>query len=135
MNGSGFALAVVFVAVCPAYRTNSLAGFAAHPLHGELQEHLFGLIDYPAVHLGKSSVFAAYAVHGCVVLNTAPRGMAADGLQHGCHYLTLATGASAALAADAPAQAIANAARAWYAEHPLRLQAAELLALLGAGRA
>ncbi len=128
--GSGQASAFL-----PAQTEHVYAGHLGQPQLGALlQQHRFGLIDYPSMHLGKSTVFAAYAVHGCVVLNTAAPGVDADGLRHGRHYLTLGVGATRALAPDA-SQAIATAARAWYAGHPLGGQAAEFLALLGAGTA
>ena len=46
-----------------------------------LQDSAYGLIDYPPKYLGKSSVFAAYAVHGCVTLNTAESDLDSDALQ------------------------------------------------------
>jgi hypothetical protein len=97
-----------------------------------VQRHRYALIDYPAPQLGKSGVFAAYAAHGCVVLNTAADGPDADGLQQGRHYLRLGARGPQALEPGA-AQAIASTARTWYAGHTLERQAAELLGLLGAG--
>jgi hypothetical protein len=95
-----------------------------------LSEHRYGLIDYPALQLAKSGVFAAYAAHGCVVLNTAPAAAAGDGLEPGRHYLALG---SAAGAHEAHATAAAGTAlHRWYAGHALRRQAADFLTLLGA---
>jgi hypothetical protein len=94
-----------------------------------LQAHRFALLDYPAPHLGKSSVFAAYAAHGCVVLNTAGPGPMADGLRQGQHYRALG-GPSAAGLNETGAQAMADAARGWYQGHRLALQATEFLDLL-----
>jgi hypothetical protein len=94
-----------------------------------LQSQRFALIDYPSVHLGKSTVFAAYAAHGCVVLNTAPPGPDADALQQGKHYLNLSQ--CRALELTTPFQNdIAAAARQWYATHTLAQQAALFLRIL-----
>ena len=89
----------------------------------QLLRHRYALIDYPSHCLAKSSVFAAYAAHGCAVLNTADPEPDADALRAGQHY--------AALAATAPVdaeawQAMADALSGWYAGHPLDLQAQEL---------
>ena len=97
-----------------------------------LQSHRFALIDYPSPHLGKSGVFAAYVVHGCVVLNTARADVDADGLQSGRHYLTLRRGVRVAAGGE-DHEAMAYAARAWYGDHTLHHQAAELLAVLISG--
>jgi hypothetical protein len=95
-----------------------------------LQTCRYGLIDYPSVHLGKSGVFAAYAAHGCVVLNTALPGPDADGLLAGRHYISLPRAASRAHG-DAADQTSAAALRSWYAGHTAIEQAADLAALLG----
>lgn len=94
-----------------------------------LQSHCFGLIDYPSIHLGKSTVFAAYAVNGCVVLNTAPPGDDADELRCGHHYITLGQ-AKVHAPPRTSADEMTRAARAWYRKHPLRCQASAFLALL-----
>jgi hypothetical protein len=104
-----------------------------HALSDLLQHNLFALIDYPSIHLGKSTVFAAYAANGCVVLNTAAPGADADGLQAGVHYLSL-PGLRKRPLQDAHAaprwQQITVAAQSWYAQHTLPHQAAEFLAVL-----
>lgn len=92
----------------------------------------FGLIDYPSVHLGKSGVFAGYAAHGCVVLNTADHGPDADGLQAGRHYLSLhrlARGGPGC-GPDMNLQDLSEQLRAWYAPHSAALQAQALARLL-----
>jgi hypothetical protein len=81
-----------------------------------LEASAFGLLDYPLKYFGKSTVFAAYAVHGCVSLNTADAEVDTDGLRDGTHFVTL--GHADAIPSSAQArQAVADAARAWYAEH------------------
>lgn len=96
------------------------------PLRQLLETSMYALIDYPSVHLGKSTVFAAYAVHGCVVLNTAPRGPDVDGLQAGLHHHTLGQPDTRWWAEP---QAMADAARQWYAPHPISVQAREFAGL------
>jgi hypothetical protein len=92
-----------------------------------LETSAWGLIDYPPKYLGKSTVFAAYAVHGCVSLNTADAGFDSDGLQDGRHFLTLAPDAPIATTVEAR-QSIADAARGWYAQHSATRQAAAFAA-------
>ena len=92
----------------------------------------WGLIAYPSDLLAKSSVYAAYAAHGCVVLNAEPPRGDADGLQAGRHYLALEQGPGAAPGA-ARRQALAEANRAWYEGHAIAPQAAALRALLESG--
>lgn len=93
-----------------------------------------GLLDYPSTVLGKSGVLAAYAAHGCAVLNTRPLGADTDGLLAGREYLamqSLATGDSAGPTPTRPGhlQAVSERLYAWYADHRLRQQAHELMAL------
>ncbi len=91
-------------------------------LSAELLQHRFALIDYPMQHLAKSSVFAAYAAHGCVVLNTTEPGAPADGLCPGQHLHLLSGTAVTALDANG-LETMAAAARAWYLPHASVLQA------------
>jgi hypothetical protein len=123
----------------PCASAQSLPGYQfagkldPHALSDLLQHNLFALIDYPSIHLGKSTVFAAYAANGCVVLNTAAPGADADGLEAGVHYLSL-PGLRKRPLQDAHAaprwQQITVAAQSWYAQHTLPHQAAEFLAVL-----
>lgn len=96
-----------------------------------LQRSRFGLLDYPPQFLGKSGVFAAYAAHGCVVLNTCKKGTDTDALAAGHDYLVLPDSVNVArdLAAnEARTARLSN----WYAGHRLSQQAHELLALAAA---
>lgn len=93
----------------------------------------FGLLDYPSVHLGKSTVFAAYAVHGCVALNAAAPGADADGLVRGHHLLYLDAIAGSQRLSPADRQSIADAGRGWYATHTLSAQARSIAAVCTAG--
>jgi hypothetical protein len=96
----------------------------------------WALLDYPGDRLGKSSVFAACAAAGCLVINTRrPRTTAAGDAPDGAlageqlldrHALLDRAGDPAA------AQRIADAAHAWYRPHRRALQAPVLLdAVLG----
>ena len=101
-----------------------------------LAESRFGLLDYPARYLGKSGVLAAYAAHGCAVLDTGAPGRAYDGLACGRDYIAL--GAAGGHGRDAMAATTSLAAMAarlhrWYADHRLSRQAQELLSLASGG--
>jgi len=119
-----------------AFAGNSLqrshAGeLAPSQIEALLQRHRYGLIDYPSFHLGKSGVFAAYAAHGCIVLDTAPHPVHADGLGSGRHYVTLGQGAGARLTRSFE-DAMARRLRTWYFAHRRSQQASRFLAdLLG----
>ncbi|GAB4556455.1 MAG: hypothetical protein IV105_01625 [Rhizobacter sp.] len=94
----------------------------------------FALVDYPADCLAKSGVFAAYAAHGCVVIDTHPPGPDTDGLVGGRDYFSLQTlieGVDAGLGAHELELTAARCHR-WYDEHRLDLQAAQLWALAAA---
>ena len=99
-------------------------------LRSMLGSSAYGLIDYPSHCLTKSSVYAAYAAHGCVTLNTADPARETDGLQSGLHYVTLDP--SRDLPRDVGTrQAAADAARSWYAKHSLARQAQTFAELCG----
>ena len=85
-----------------------------------------GLLDYPSTLLGKSGVLAAYAAHGCAVLNTRAGGPNSDGLVARRDYLA---GRSLITTDSANLEAMSNRLCAWYAGHRLAQQAGELLAL------
>lgn len=93
-------------------------------LQALLEQSVYGLIDYPPRYLGKSTVFAAYAAHGCNALNTAAEAAEAgsDGLREGEHFVTLDNVASFPGSAHAR-QTMADAARTWYCQHTSTLQA------------
>jgi hypothetical protein len=104
---------------CSALRRQHLGRLVVPALRQILEGSAYALVDCPSVYLGKSSVFAGYAAHGCVVLNTAEPDSDADGLLAGLHYQTL--GQVGARWREQP-QSMADAARAWYAQHPLAAQ-------------
>jgi hypothetical protein len=96
-----------------------------------LQDSRFALIDYSSRFLAKSGVFAAYAAHGCVVLNSCATGPDSDGLAAGRDYIGLHAASAHAARHIAPAEHDAMAARLarWYAQHRQTDQASELWAL------
>ncbi len=97
-----------------------------------LQSTRFGLLDYPPQFLAKSGVFAAYAAHGCTVLNTCANGPDTDALQAGRDYLMLASLARSKLNTGHDEARAARLTR-WYAGHRLSYQAREILALATTG--
>lgn len=106
----------------PGLRQRRFGRVDEQALRDLLATSMYALIDYPSVHLGKSSVFAAYAAHGCVVLNTAEPGPDADGLRAGVHHHWLG---QADNRWHTEPQAIADAVRQWYAQHAIAVQARE----------
>jgi hypothetical protein len=94
---------------------------AADDVARQLCNSRFALLDYPSIHLAKSSVFAACTALGCVVLNTARPGPDADGLQAGTHYLNLLGHKPLPTASEA-LDSIARAAQTWYRGHVLQRQ-------------
>lgn len=87
----------------------------------QLLEARFALIDYPSDYLAKSGVYAAYAAHGCVVINVNRTRNPADDLVCGTHYL------APAFASGTDFEKIGKAARAWYQQHTRQVQARALL--------
>lgn len=113
-------------------QTRWTGALAPNEVSNLLVNSRIGLIDYPGQLLAKSSVFAAYAAHGCAVINlrretakTSQR--SADGLSAGTHFLVGGTNGS--WTGAGPQDAVNNAA-AWYRQHALTLQAEELLQLV-----
>ena len=83
---------------------------------------LAGYFHYPTLHLGKSTIFAAYCAHGLVPVTYPANRASADGLRDGEHFIAAAT--------DAPLDSAAAAAAAWYREHRLETHARDLAALV-----
>ncbi len=97
-----------------------------------LMDSRFGLLEYPPQFLSKSSVFAAYAAHGCLVLDRCAAGPASDGLAAGRHYLAIGAGRhdDAGAVQTGPAlQQVATLGASWYGGQRLARQAKLLLAL------
>jgi hypothetical protein len=104
-----------FVGALPAERIGEL-----------LADSRAGLIEYPPYLLGKSGVFAAYAAHGCAVLNLSGSGPRDPTLTAGRHYLT-----PDALPDRLPTECGIELRR-WYLGHTLARQAHALRRLLSA---
>lgn len=93
-----------------------------------------GVLDYPSTLLGKSGVLAAYAAHGCAVLNTRPAGLDTEGLVAGRDYLMLQgfRACADAAASDMSSErlaALGSRLSQWYTGHPLTSQAQQLLTM------
>lgn len=82
-----------------------------------------GFLDYPAIVLAKSSIFAAYCAHSLIpiVVGTAYDALQVDGLEAGKHYWLAEHQAEPMNLATA--QAIANNAHTWYQTHNLSVHA------------
>ena len=106
------------------------AGLLSTPdLSALLAGSRFGLVDYQGRNLAKSSVFAAYAAHGCCVINTSAEVEPADGLLARQHYHPLHSVGTAP--ADLQGWAcLGQEAHRWYTQHRLPLQAQRWLQLL-----
>jgi hypothetical protein len=91
-------------------------------LRATLEDSAYGLIDYPAALLGKSGVMAAYAAHGCVVLNVRRVGKAIGELRDRTHFFNLL--ASDSIPRSAPDRSLSACALVeWYGSHNSNRQA------------
>jgi len=106
---------------------------AADEVGALLQASRWGLIAYPRHLLAKSSVFAAYAVQGCLPINLDASGHDADGLCQGREYVGWPLGAGLRakvgtaprpVAPDGPA--MTAGLHRWYQPHRLQHQAQSL---------
>ena len=111
----------------------SFAGRLEESALGDLlAQSAFGLIEYPLHCMGKSTVFAAYAAHGCVILNAGTSREAADGLTPGEHFLSLDPRRRGVPNAE-ELRRIALNAKGWYDQHTLAVQTAALAETCGLG--
>lgn len=112
------------------------AGLLSAPeLSALLQNARFGLLDYESRHLGKSSVFAAYAAHGCCAVNTNAELESAEGLVPQRHYHGVGVAGTASHDLQGWTR-MAQEAHRWYDQHSLAVQSqrwVQLLARLGTG--
>ena len=97
-----------------------------------LAQSAFGLIEYPLHCMGKSTVFAAYAAHGCVILNAGTSRDAADGVTPGEHFLSLDPRRRGVPNAEELSRIALNA-KGWYDQHTLAVQTAALAQTCGLG--
>jgi hypothetical protein len=114
----------------PGLKLRFLGRMEKPDLRALLERSAFGLIEYPPKYLGKSTVFAAYAVHGCVSINVADAGHDSDGLHAGKHFVSLSRDA-AIPNSEHSREAMATAARAWYEPNSLPRQATAFAASCG----
>ena len=114
----------------PGLKLRFLGRVEKSDLRALLERSAFGLIEYPPKYLGKSTVFAAYAVHGCVSINVAHAADDSDGLQSGQHFVSLSHDTLLPTVPKA-LEATASAACNWYAPHSLPRQATAFAASCG----
>ena len=82
---------------------------------------LAGYFHYPTLHLGKSTIFAAYGAPGLVPVTYPANRTPADGLRDGEQFMARET--------QSPLDALASAAAEWYRGHRLEAHARDLAAL------
>lgn len=99
-------------------------------LRALLERSAYGLIEYPPICLGKSTVFAAYAAHGCVSINVADAGHDSDGVQAGLHFVSLSRD-TAIPNHEHSRESMASAARTWYEPNSVTRQAKAFAASCG----
>ena len=87
---------------------------------------LAGYFTYPAPHLGKSTIFAAYGAHRMVPVTFRGNDQPGEGLRAGGHYLAGDDDKGDGAAFDG----VAGAAHAWYREHRLSVHADAIRALM-----
>ena len=99
------------------------AGALPAPEAGALfANSLAGYFNYPAPHLGKSTIFAAYCAHGMLPVTFPGNDAAQEGLLAGKHYLAGDDGAAF--------ETVADAAHAWYRGHRLAVHAHDICSLM-----
>lgn len=109
----------------------SVGPLSADQIQALLGECLFGLLDYDADRLAKSTVFAAYCATGVIPACRSDRPGIYDGLRPGDTYLKLPADLPAPSNAQA-LDALQDNARRWYAAHSLPHSTRVIDALLGA---
>ena len=83
-----------------------------------------GFFTYPVLHIGKSTIFAAYCAHRLVPVTFAENALSGDeGLHPEKHFLVEM---SAASDDDNTLAKVASSAHAWYRQHDLAVHAREL---------
>jgi hypothetical protein len=90
-----------------------------------LEDSAYGLIDYPETLFGKSGVIAAYAAHGCVVLNMRRVEAEHSELRDRTHFFNLLAGESIPCHATDRSLAAGTMAE-WYRGHSLRRHATSI---------
>jgi hypothetical protein len=95
-----------------------------------LLDSVAGVIDYPAVILGKSTIFAAYCSHRIIpIVATSDGRLAGDGLEANTHYWRTETPTERLSIRNG--QPVADAALAWYQGHNLANHGDLFAAILG----
>jgi hypothetical protein len=99
-------------------------------LRRELGAARFGLVDYDADRLAKSTIFAAYCAHGVIPICLSDRAGEEDGLHPGSNYLKLTLEVDLRSIAADHLDALQAAAVRWYDDHSLRASCAIIAGLI-----
>ncbi|QNQ07672.1 hypothetical protein [Sphingomonas alpina] len=106
-----------------AARVRSVGKASTTVLREELGSARFGLLDYDADRLAKSTIFAAYCAHGAVPICLSDAAGQNDGLRPGKTYLKLAADDATPVVDDAALEALQHGAKNWYQPHSLKSSA------------
>ncbi len=101
-------------------RVRSVGQASIAMLRQELGGARFGLLDYDADRLAKSTIFAAYCAHGAIPICLSEATGTNDGLRPGENYLKLGEGDASPLVDDAALGALQQATKNWYQPHSLK---------------
>lgn len=89
-------------------------------LQRELSRVRFGLLDYDADRLAKSTVFAAYCAHGAIPVCLSDNPGVLDGLEPGKNYVKLPAQAHASHFSGVELERLQSCATSWYRPHTLQ---------------
>jgi hypothetical protein len=87
-----------------------------------LSHSLAGFFDYIPGYLAKSTIFAAYCVHGLLPISSRYNPSRSDGIEEGKHYW-IPEARVTGLEFLKELQVIVDNARTWYLDHQLSVQA------------
>ncbi|MGY4396592.1 hypothetical protein ACVWZA_001772 [Sphingomonas sp. UYAg733] len=111
-------------------RVRSVGQVSTAMLRQELGNARFGLLDYDADRLAKSTIFAAYCAHGAIPICLSEAAGTNDGLRPGTNYIRLGKGDASAVIDDTALGALQQAAKNWYQPHSLKSSAGMIYRLL-----
>jgi hypothetical protein len=110
-------------AMIGAAHVRSVGEASAALLRDELGAARFGLLDYDADRLAKSTIFAAYCAHGTIPICLSEAAGQNDGLRPGENYLRLGAADVTPVLDDAALETLQHAAKNWYHPHSLKSSA------------
>ncbi|QNA83246.1 hypothetical protein G4G27_03915 [Sphingomonas sp. So64.6b] len=107
-------------AMIGAARVRSIGQASIATLRKELGGARFGLLDYDADRLAKSTIFAAYCAHGAIPICLSEATGTNDGLRPGENYLKLGESDKIPVMDNTALGALQQAAKNWYQPHSLK---------------